>query len=122
MESFKPSQVVLNAVPPLVGTMGHSECEHAAALIVRACQVRGDAWAPVGPRDIGEVLNADIDARTPPWPALGRNPFFRPDFHKLVACGFAKWIGEGEGEKDQPMELTPAGIEALRRWVVQPKS
>src|SRR5574341_1966777 len=111
MESFKPSQVFLNTVPPLVGTMKHSECEHAAALIVRVCQVRGDKWAPVSPRELGETITADLDAKVEPWVSLDKNPFFRPNFHALIEEGFARW-SEAEGG---PLEFTDKGIEARRR-------
>ncbi|MFL5303049.1 MAG: hypothetical protein ACJ79R_22185, partial [Anaeromyxobacteraceae bacterium] len=110
------SQVVLG-VPPLTGTMGHSECEHAAAIIVRVCQVRGDRWQPVSPAMLGEVINTDLDAKAEPFHSLNRNPFFRPDFCELVEKGFARWCGT-DGEKGLPIELTEAGIAALRRWVI----
>jgi hypothetical protein len=111
--TFKPSQVFLNTVPPLTGTMGRSEREHAAAILVRVCQVKGDAWQAVTPKILGEVLRADLAAQVEPWHSLNANPFFRPDFHELVDAGFARW-GEDEGK---PIELTELGIESLRRWV-----
>jgi hypothetical protein len=112
--AFKPSQVFLNTVPPLTATMGRSEREHAAALLVRTCQVKGDAWQPVTPAMLGEVLRADLGAQVEPWNSLNRNPFFRPDFHDLVAAGFARW---GDDTVKGPLELTELGIESLRRWV-----
>ena len=72
---FRPSDVYLG-VPPLVGTMGHAEREFAAALIVRACQVNGDAWHPIEPAELGRVIKADIAAGTEPIASLNHNPFF----------------------------------------------
>jgi hypothetical protein len=114
MIDFKPSQVILNAVPPLTATMGRSEREHAAALLVRASQVKGDTWQPVTPAILGEVIRADLDGAVEPWASLNRNPFFRPDFRDLMQAGFARWCAEGKGA---PIELTESGVEALRRWV-----
>ncbi len=111
---FTPSQVFLNCIPPLTATMGRAEREHAAALLVRACQVMGDRWQPVTPAMLGEVIQADLAAQAEPLSSLNRNPFFCPDFHDLAAKGFARWTEEdGKG----PLELTERGIEALRRWV-----
>jgi hypothetical protein len=110
--TFKPSQVFLNAVPPLVGTMGKTEAEVAAALLVRACHVRGDAWAPVRAEEMGRVLSADLEAKTEPWASLDRNPFCKPNFDILVERGFAEF---SDGRR--VLALTEKGIEALRRWV-----
>lgn len=114
MVTFKPSQVFLNAVPPLVGTMKHSECEHAAALLVLACQLQGDEWAAKRPQDIGHAIGQALDDKIDPWPAIDRNPFFRPDFRALVEEGFARWVEAGDGS---PIEFTEAGLEALRKYV-----
>jgi hypothetical protein len=119
-DNFLPSEVFLNTVPPLGATMGKSEAEAAAACLVRAMQVRGDVWSPQFPKDIGEVLTADIDAKVEPWVSLNRNPFFRPDFRELVKRGFARCVGEvsePDGEWRRAIEFTPEGIEKLRRWV-----
>ena len=114
MNDFKPSQVYLG-IPPLTATMGRSEREHAAAILVRVCQARGDIWQPVTPAMFGEVINDDLTAKTEPFYSLNQNPFFNPDFHDIVAKGFARWVEtEGKG----PLELTPTGIEALRGWVL----
>ncbi len=115
-EEFKPSQVFLNTVPPLTATMGKSEAEAAAAMLVRAMQVRGDAWAQVFPKEIGEVLKADLDGKVEPWASLNRNPFFRPDFDMLIERGFARWCGDESEGRRRAIEFTPAGIEKLRRW------
>jgi len=93
--------------------MGHAESEHAAALIVLTRKHMGDTWGPIAPRDVGEAIKAELAAGNEPWKSLNRNPFFRPDFFELVQKGFAQWT-EKEGG---PLELTPKGIEALRRWV-----
>jgi len=106
---FKPSHVVL-AVPPLTGTMGRAEREHAAAIIVRTCQVQGDEWKSVTEDQVMAMLTADLEAGTQPFVSLIKNPFFKPDPAALVAAGFAKRDGEA-------LELTAKGIEALRPCV-----
>lgn len=121
MSKFWPSQVFLNEIPPLVGTMGRSEIEHAAALLVRACQVRGDVWAPVAPTDMGAVLTRDLESDIDPWRALDRNRFFNPNFDALVERGFAKRLDDGRGHpRRASLAFTEKGIEALRKYV-QPK-
>lgn len=94
----------------MVGTMGHAESEHAASILVRVCQVKGDAWGPISPQACGETLDADIAAKASPFFQLSRNPFFRPDFTELVTKGFAKWVAEARG----PLEFTDKGLESLR--------
>lgn len=112
---MKPSDVVLG-VPPLCGTMGRAELEHAAALIVRTCAVLGDAWRPVAPKDVGIVLNTDVLGHVEPFAKLIENPFFKPDFFALAESEFARWTAEPKG----PMELTEAGLAAITKWVRPP--
>lgn len=107
MAEIKPSEVRLH-VPPLVGTLGRSEYEHAAALIVRTCQVNGDAWAAVTPQQIGKAITEDLDGKVEPLHSLNRNPFFRPDIRGLVAAGHARFVGDGPTLG--PVELTEAAI------------
>lgn len=108
----------LNAIPPLVGTMRKTEAEIAAALIVRACHVRGDRWQPLRPDDLGTVIKADLEAKQEPWASLNTNPFCRPDFHKLIEFGFAAWVGEAT---PKAIEFTDKGLLALQRWVRRPE-
>lgn len=111
---FRPSDVLLIA-PPLVGTMGSSEREHAAALLVRACQVLGDAWQPISFEQIRSVMTDDVSAKHDPFASLAVNPFFRPSFEKLCRDGsFVKLTGEPGALR---MEFTALGLDALRRWV-----
>jgi len=107
---FLPSEVVL-IVPPLVGTMGAAEREHAAAIIVRACAQLADVWQPLSPRDIGLVLQADELAQREPFASLVRNPFFRPNVRDLVEAGFAEFDAE------ERVSLTAKGLDALLPWV-----
>jgi hypothetical protein len=116
--SFKPTDVYLG-IPPLVGTLGRAEAEYSAALYVRVCQQRGNAWAPVTWSDVKKAMQCDLDGAVPPFggrsPAGGllRNPIFcaaiRPE--AAIKLGFARWAGE------DAFELTEVGFERLRRWV-----
>lgn len=107
---FRPSDVLLLALP-LVGTMGRAEREYAAALVVRACQVLGDSWQPISPKQLGEVIAGDLAAKREPLTGLNRNPFLFPDFPDLIALGFVERTPEGQ------VAFTVKGLEALRRWV-----
>jgi len=115
MTDLKPSQVDLS-VPHFVGCCQHAEAECALGLYVRACQVRGDTWQPLVPRDMGEVLKADVAAGRRPFSMLVHNPFWRPDFHDLVDRGFARWIGENA---DATVELTDKGFAAIDKHVAR---
>jgi hypothetical protein len=115
---FKPSEVVLFADAALTGTLGRAELEHAATLIVRACQAKDDRWQPIGAADMGNVIVGDRDRKAEPIHSLMDNPFFRPDFDGLVEKGFAQRVGADRGS---PLALTDECIEKLRRWV-RPRS
>jgi hypothetical protein len=109
---FKPSDVNLcSSFPPLVGTMGRTEAECAAALLVRACQVLGDAWQDVETRTLGEVIKADLEAKREPVHSMNRNPFCRPDAYDLVKRGCAEWVGE----PGKVLRFTPQGLDGLRK-------
>lgn len=112
---FSPSQVHL-CVPPLVGTMEHAQREFAAMLIVRSLQVNGDAWKPVEPAEIGQMILADIQAGNEPIASLNRNAFFKPDFFELADGTYGRWVDE---PGKSAIELTERGIESLRRWVIR---
>ncbi len=106
---FKPSEIYLGG-PPLVATMGRSELEHAAAIIVRTCQATGDVWRAVTWAEARLVIEADVAEKRTPFDAIWTNPFVRPDAHGLVAKGFASKDGDA-------VALTAQGLEAIRRWV-----
>lgn len=117
MDKFKPSDVsLLHSFPPLVDIMGKTELENAAMLILRALVRGGDEWKPVGPKDMGTAIDADLRDNIEPLKALSRNPFFNPDFSGLVDKGFARWTSD---EKlNRLIEFTEQGIEALRSHVI----
>lgn len=111
--AFKPSQVFLYAGPPLTATMNKTEVETAAALLVRVCHDHGDAWQPVTTEMLRKTVDGDVEAGRDPVASWVRNPFLVPDMDGLVRGGFARWGTSGEG----PIELTDAGLDALRPWV-----
>lgn len=119
MKEFRPSDVRLDtSFPPLCATMGRVEREAAATLMVRVCQLSGDRWLPVEPRAIGRTWRGDLEAGVEPLASLAGNPFWRPDFHDLVAKGFARFTtDDAEGG---PIEFTDAGLDALRPHVRAP--
>lgn len=115
MIAIKPSEVDLS-VPHFVACAGRAEREFALGLYVRTCQAKGDAWQPIIPRDTGEVLKADRAAGRDLFDRLTSNPYWFPDFPDLVAAGYARWLGEGEGA---PLELTDLGFAAVEKWVAR---
>lgn len=110
---MKPSDVHIHAMPPLVGAFGHSECEHAAALLIRVSQVNGDKWDWLTPQQMGAAIKADLEAKTEPLETFARNPFFAPDYYKLVSEGFAHWK---DGVAGSEISFTPLGLERLEKW------
>lgn len=120
-----PSDVLLVEPNPLGSTFGRSEREVAAALIVRALQVRGGSWGPVTFAELEALV-----ARADPWTiAILSNPFHRPEFFDLIAKGFARWL-EPPADDDPSaierfhdaggtIELTDVGIDRLARsiWI-----
>lgn len=112
MATFKPSQVAVVGVP-FVATFGNSETEWAAAIIVRACEFHGDRWQALKWSQIQEALRADVTNKREPFVKLLENPFFRPDVHKLIAGGFARWTNG----VNSTVEFTDAGLERLTKWV-----
>jgi hypothetical protein len=75
---------------PLVGTLGKSGIECAAAALLFALHKLGREWsAPIAVSEIAQVLSAAIDAGEEPVRTWSRNPFLRPDWGGLVARGFA---------------------------------
>jgi hypothetical protein len=119
---YKPSDVSLtHSFPPLVGTLQRTESEGAALLMLRALVlVKGDAWVPIAPKDLGRAVEIDLAEQAQPLLSLSRNPFFRPDFHGLVKDGFAVWLGDPEVPNCE-IEFTPAGISALSSHVAPSK-
>lgn len=115
--AFKPSDVTL-MIPPLTGTMGKSEVEYAAALIVFVCTAKGDAWQPVTFADVRAAAKEAESAAAPSarqkWllAALG-NPFLHPDVHGLIARGFAEKLPG----PSVVVQLLPAAMTAIERWV-----
>jgi hypothetical protein len=111
---FKPSDVQL-VVPPLVDTFGRAELEHAASVIVRACQFHGDTWQPIKPTQVGEAMHHDCTNNREPFSSLYRNPFFTFDFAKLAFAGFTS-----HDEKTNAYSFTDKGFEQLRKHVAPP--
>lgn len=119
-EPITPAQIDCTGIPPLTATFGRTEREVAAAMLVLACTDHG-SWYAAAPPDIG---NAIIERESDPAYRWLHNPFCRPDFHELVAKGFAEWVDgsprtTAAGEPMKLLRFTDAGIAALAgsRWV-----
>ncbi len=111
---FKPSDVSLyDSFPPLAGTLGKTEAELAATLLVRASQVHGDVWQDIHVRMLGEVIRADLGAKREPLHSMNRNPFCRPDVWQLVKLGCAEWVGE----PGKVLRFTEKGLDGLYKAV-----
>jgi hypothetical protein len=109
---FTPADVVLTT-PPLTGTLGKTELEVAAGVMVLILQELGRGWGMVTWQDIQEAIKrAQTDQKGTLW-SWFTNPFLRPDWEGLVDRGLATGV---DGHL-RALELTPAAIERLRPWV-----
>lgn len=111
---YDPADVVLGT-PPLGATMQKCETECAAGVLVRILQVRGEGWGAIRLKDMGRILDDQLNAQTEPIASWGRNPFFRPDFQALLKQGYAAEIGDTDDTRS--VVFTDKGFEAMRRWV-----
>ena len=99
---------------PLVGTFNNSEAEWAAALLIMACQHRGD-WEPTKPSEIGEAIERHKDDDAFLWMrAMIRDP----DFDRLQEDGF---IGGIDADRTGAVMFTLKGLLALEEsgWVIR---
>lgn len=119
MTDPKPKHFEITTHPicqQLIGTLGKSELEFTAALIVRWHHVHGhDDWVPFSRADIATLFGSgdgeDADAMVKVW---GRNPFWRPDPIAFDRAGFLVGWGEGRNDADQKGTLTPKFFAAVR--------
>lgn len=111
---FKPSHVALTT-PPLTATMGKTEVECAAAVIVFALARGGDEWRPITAKEVGGVIRHAMDNGVEPVKSWSSNPFLTPDFAGLIAGGFVTRTPSDDGAV---LEFVPAAIERLRPWVL----
>lgn len=95
-----PDDISLDTSPPLVGTLGRAELEHAAACLIRCHQVTG-SWSPIDRATLVAVLR-DSPGPLGPWLS---NPFFVPRFLDLVRAGLAE-----RNEQRTAMTLTDGAL------------
>lgn len=111
---LRPSDLILDKGPlPLVGTLGRSELECAAALFALVCRNRkNDVWGPVTLDEFQDETKRLAGVNNP----FVTNPFLRPDFRGLVVEGFASFVGSPAQYRElhnQPLELTKKCIDRL---------
>ncbi len=106
---MKPSDIIIDAMPPLTACFKKTESECAAALLVWYCQNHGDEWQTVTPKQLGEAM---MDMNSEPLKKWSRNPFFKPDLWRLSKDGFITPIDDSY---NQPVAFTELGLEQLRK-------
>ncbi len=109
-----PSQVDLGrGEPPLVGTLGRTEREVAAAILIRWCQIRM-AWSPCNVQEIVRHLES-VEKADREKELLYRwfsNPYLKPDFRSLFERGMV------DGSDGSPiLHIKPELLRAIHRWV-----
>jgi hypothetical protein len=110
-----PSQVRLHAGNPLVDTLGKTELECAAGLIVQYCAASGDRWEPIDVGGMLEWIRGEAKSHGAEPGHWSRNPFFRPDFQGLGTAGFAEltWSDESPQASLTKLRLLPLFFERL---------
>lgn len=111
---MNPSEVVAKRIAnqhcPLTDTLGRSEREVAAAVLLIALAESGDTWGPISPRTVALTLKSVFERAE--YRFL-KNPFLgRPDYADLVTKGFARWTVPDDGAKS-PIEFTDLGLKAI---------
>lgn len=114
---MKPSDVALLDPCPLTGTFKHAEAEAAAAYLLLAMRRGPDTFRAVGAREVGTAAGLHRKAKGFAWLT---NPFFRPDFDKLIEVEAAV-LTEPDKGRESPLEFTAAGLAMLRRSVWVPR-
>jgi hypothetical protein len=101
---------------PLGATLGKSEIEQAAALILFALHELGREWsAAVAEQEITSVLRAAFASDREPVRSWARNPFLRPSFYMLVQRGFAT---RGESPSGPTLTLTATALDRVAAHLV----
>lgn len=113
MTTVKPASIHPDAGGLLVATLGRSELEQLAALIVRWHHVHGHAdWTPVSRRDLADLIESDDLAAS--W---ARNPFWQPAVRSFSDLGFVEGWGGGRADADNKGTLTAKFFAGLaKRW------
>lgn len=122
MTTLRPSDVHLGVIP-LVGTLGRAELEHAAALLVRACQLHEDKWQPVSLEMVGATIAHDSTNLVGALPFWITNPFMaRPDFYGLLRRGYATRDPPDASTPDElaRLILSDKAMQAFAKHKVQP--
>jgi len=113
---FKPGDVLIDddpIIPAFVNTLGRSELEFCAGLIVRWHQVRGHAdWVPVSRVDIAQFMQ-DYANGDPYLSRCIRNPFWKPDPYTFSREGYIDWPENSPA--DTKGELTSKFFEAVEK-------
>lgn len=107
--TFKPSDLRIETPIPFLDTFENVETELAAACLARALAVTGDTWRGLQWRELADAMLADPGPLAP----IMKVPMARPNYHKLVDGGFARWEG---GEDVKTLAFTTAGIKRLAKW------
>lgn len=111
MVTFRPSDVVLSAYFPLGGTLGRSELECAAALVIWTLRRNGNVWRRVWRDEMQACPQLDFLSGVEPMHSWGSNPFFHPDLRGLEARHFATFTGH-------TLELTELALQPIgQRWL-----
>lgn len=99
---MKPSAVPFRSFPfCLVDTLGKTELEVAAGILVMYCAEHGDEWQPVTREQVREFLREHVEKL---------NPFAPPDFVGLQRLGLATWHAETAA-----LQLTPKCLSLIER-------
>lgn len=109
---IEPSQICITGGIPLTATFNHCVAELAAAMIIMACQDKGD-WTPTTTKQIGESMKKHRDEEGFKWLHC---MVVAPNFDLLAKEGFIEGMGE---DRKGAISFTEKGLTALEEsmWV-----
>lgn len=111
-EPPEATMLFLVQMPPLTGTLGKAELEHAAACVLYALHSLGRPWTEaILLKEVGIVI---MESDSPVAKRWKSNPFFRPRMDALVEAGFATREETPEGSK---LTLTPLLLERVAKHI-----
>ncbi len=122
LRTLTPNEVNIPPVGMLIGTLGRSELEAAAALVVKFQQLQGgDEWVSMRFGDFVEAIKADSDVQQ--W---SKNPFWQPDIPGLLDDWIEGWTLGDLGSMGTVTEkfieavsnprVGPLDQQAVRKW------
>lgn len=105
--SLSPSDLRIDPMGTVMGSLGKAELEFVAALVIRWHQVNNHTeWQPMSRQDIASLFENDEAVQE--W---AKNPFWKPTPYEFAAQGFITGWNEGPEVKGTLTDKFFAGLQ-----------